>query len=166
MNNRFPTRRWCIINSGDVDAVNFGQVLENSAQTCRYSVDGTKTFVKYNVTEYPVSQGTDEEGNVLYGDSVDEAGNTYQFYYEQVGTDYYPLFSPEGDGSVVTGSGSMPVYGETPTGSGIAYAAGTVAGRPDIYPSALTVSGKTEFNHPEILGVLATEDWTNTGEMM
>ena len=23
----------------------------------------------------------------------------------------------------------------------------------------------TEFNHPEILGVLGTEDWTNTGIM-
>jgi len=162
MNNRFPTRRWCIINSGDVGAVNFGQVLENSAQTCRYSVDGTKTFVKYNITEYPVQQGQDDEGNATYGDSVDAAGNTYQFYYEQVGSDYYPLYSPAPD-SVITGSGIMPVYGETPTGSGIAYAAGAVVGRPDIYPSALTVSGKTEFNHPEILGVLATEDWTNTG---
>ena len=164
MNNRFPTRRWCIINSGDVSSVNFGQVLENSAQTCRYSVDGTKTFVKYNITEYPVSQGTDDDGNATYGDNVDAAGNTYNFYYEQVGTDYYPLYGTnEGGSDVITGSGSMPVYGETPTGSGIAYAAGTVAGRPDIYPSALTVSGKTEFNHPEILGVLATEDWTSTG---
>jgi len=162
MNNRFPTRRWCIINSGDVDAVNFGQVLENSAQTCRYSVDGSKTFVKYNITEYPVSQGTDISGNVLYGDNVDAAGNTYNLYYEQVGTDYYPLYSPE-DSSLVTGSGSMPVYGDTVTGSGIAYASGVVAGRPDAYSSALTVSGKTEFNHPEILGVLATEDWTSTG---
>ena len=165
MNNRFPNRRWCIINSGDVNAVNFGQVLENSAQTCRYSVDGSKTFVKYNITEYPVSQGTDISGNVLYGDNVDAAGNTYNLYYEQVGTDYYPLYSPE-DSSLVTGSGSMPVYGDTVTGSGIAYASGVVAGRPDAYSSALTVSGKTEFNHPEILGILGTEDWTNTGEMM
>ena len=165
MNNRFPNRRWCIINSGDVSSVNFGQVLENSAQTCRYSVDGTKTFVKYNVTEYPVSQGTDEEGNATYGDNVDAAGDTYNFYYEQVGTDYYPLYSLE-DSSLVTGSGSMPVYGDTVTGSGIAYASGVVAGRPDVYSSALTVSGKTEFNHPEILGILGTEDWTNTGEMM
>ena len=163
MNNRFPNRRWCIINSGDVSSVNFGQVLENSAQTCRYSIDGTKTFVKYNITEFPQPQGTDEEGNILYGDNVDAAGNTYNFYYEQVGTDYYPLYSPEGDGSTITGSGSMPRYGDTVTGSGIAYAAGTVVGRPDIYSSALTVSGKTEFNHPEILAVLATEDWTSTG---
>ena len=163
MNNRFPNRRWCIINSGDVSSVNFGQVLENSAQTCRYSVDGSKTFVKYNTTEFPQPHGTDEEGNILYGDNVDAAGNTYNLYYEQVGTDYYPLYSPEGDGSTITGSGSMPVYGDTATGSGIAYASGAIAGRPDIYSSALTVSGKTEFNHPEILGVLATEDWSSTG---
>ena len=164
MNNRFPNRRWCIINSGDVSSVNFGQVLENSAQTCRYSIDGTKTFVKYNITEFPQPQGTDEEGNILYGDNVDTAGNTYNFYYEQVGTDYYPLYSDQpGEGHVVTGSGSMPVYGDTVTGSGIAYASGAIAGRPDIYSSALTVSGKTEFNHPEILGVLATEDLTSTG---
>ena len=164
MNNRFPNRRWCIINSGDVSSVNFGQVLENSAQTCRYSIDGTKTFVKYNITEFPQPQGTDEEGNILYGDNVDAAGNTYNFYYEQVGTDYYPLYSDEqGQGHVVTGSGSMPIYGETPTGSGIAYASGAQVGRPDVYSSALTVSGKTEFNHPEILAVLATEDWTSTG---
>ena len=167
MNNRFPNRRWCIINSGDVDAVNFGQVLENSAQTCRYSVDGTKTFVKYNVTEYPVQQGLDDDGNATYGDNVDAAGNTYNFYYEQVGTDYYPLYGTnEGGSDVITGSGSMPVYGETATGSGIAYAAGVVVGRPDAYSGCLTVSGKTEFNHPEILGILGTEDWTNTGEMM
>jgi len=164
MNNRFPNRRWCIINSGDVDAVNFGQVLENSAQTCRYSVDGSKTFVKYNITEYPVQQGTDGDGNATYGDNVDAAGNTYNLYYEQVGTDYYPLYSPE-DSSLVTGSGSMPVYGDTVTGSGIAYASGVVAGRPDAYSSALTVSGKTEFNHPEILGILGTEDWSSTGIM-
>tara|TARA_Y100001963_G_scaffold113540_1_gene157259 strand:+ start:16 stop:516 length:501 start_codon:yes stop_codon:yes gene_type:complete len=164
MNNRFPNRRWCIINSGDVSSVNFGQVLESSAQTCRYSVDGSKTFVKYNITEYPVSHGTDDAGSVVYADNVDAAGNTYNMYYEQVGTDFYPLYSDQqGQGHVVTGSGSMPRYGDTPTGSGIAYASGAIAGRPDIYSSALTVSGKTEFNHPEILGILGTEDWTSTG---
>jgi hypothetical protein len=57
----------------------------------------------------------------------------------------------------------MPRYGDTPTGSGIAHASGAIVGRPDICSSALTVSGKTEFNHPEILGILNTEDWTSTG---
>ena len=164
MNNRFPNRRWCIINSGDATNVNYNQVLQNTAATLRYSIDGSKTFVKYNITEYPVIQGYDQSGNVQYGDNVDSAGNTYNMYYEQEKT-YYPLYSPEGDRSTVTGSGFhwTDVQPLNLTGSGIAYASGVTAGRPDIFSSALTVSGKTEFNHPEILGILGTEDWTQTG---
>ena len=52
---------------------------------------------------------------------------------------------------------------ENVTGSGILYESGVTVGRPDIFSSALTVSGKTEFNHPEILGILATEEWSSTG---
>ena len=164
MNSRFPNRRWCIINSGDATNVNYDQILENAATTLRYSIDGSKTFVKYSVTEYPVIQGYDQSGNVQYGDNVDSAGNTYNMYYEQEKS-YYPLYSPEGDGSTVTGSGFhwTDVQPLNLTGSGIAYASGVTVGRPDIFSSALTVSGKTEFNHPEILGILGTEDWTQTG---
>jgi hypothetical protein len=40
-------KTYCIINSSDVSSVDFDQVLETSTDTLRYSVDGTKTFVKY-----------------------------------------------------------------------------------------------------------------------
>lgn len=40
-------RTYCIINSDEVDSVDFNQVQETSADTLRYSVDGSKTFVKY-----------------------------------------------------------------------------------------------------------------------
>jgi hypothetical protein len=40
-------RTYCIINSSEVSGVDFDQVLQTSADTLRYSVDGTKTFVKY-----------------------------------------------------------------------------------------------------------------------
>jgi hypothetical protein len=40
-------RTYCIINSNEVSSVDFDQVQETSADTLRYSVDGTKTFVKY-----------------------------------------------------------------------------------------------------------------------
>ena len=43
MNNR----TYVIINSSDVSSVNFNEVVEDSADTLRYSVDGTKTFVKF-----------------------------------------------------------------------------------------------------------------------
>lgn len=163
MNNRFPNRRWCIINSGDATNVNYDQILENAATTLRYSVDGSKTFVKYNVTEYPVIKGYDDDGNVEYNNNVDSNGNTYNLYHEQV-REYYPLYGQNDGGSdVITGSGFHLVDTDNITGSGIAYTSGTVAGRPDIFSSAVTVSGKTEFNHPEILGILATEEWTQTG---
>ena len=43
----FDNRHYVIIPSSEVNQVNFSEVLETSAETCRYSVDGSKTFVKY-----------------------------------------------------------------------------------------------------------------------
>lgn len=40
-------RKYVILDASDVSSVNFDQVLETSADTLRYSVDGTKTFVKF-----------------------------------------------------------------------------------------------------------------------
>jgi len=40
-------KTYCIINSSEVVNVDFDQVVETSADTLRYSLDGTKTFVKY-----------------------------------------------------------------------------------------------------------------------
>ena len=49
MSGRFANRRWCIITVAEIDSlpVDFSQVLESNANTLRKSVDGTKTFVKY-----------------------------------------------------------------------------------------------------------------------
>jgi hypothetical protein len=46
----FPNRRWLIIDATMVPQINWNQILESSPQGLRYSVDGTKTFVKYEVT--------------------------------------------------------------------------------------------------------------------
>ncbi len=40
-------RTYVIINSSDVSSVDFSKVSETSADTLRYSLDGTKTFVKF-----------------------------------------------------------------------------------------------------------------------
>ena len=40
-------KTYCIIDSSEVSSVNFDQVAETSANTLRYSLDGTQTFVKY-----------------------------------------------------------------------------------------------------------------------
>ena len=42
------SRKYVIINTDEVGSVNFSQVDETSADTVRYNVDGTKTFVKFD----------------------------------------------------------------------------------------------------------------------
>ena len=42
------SRKYVIINADEVDSVNFSQVDETSADTVRYSLDGTQTFVKFD----------------------------------------------------------------------------------------------------------------------
>jgi hypothetical protein len=41
------SKTYCIINSTDVSSVDFDQVFETSAETLRFSVDDSQTFVKY-----------------------------------------------------------------------------------------------------------------------
>jgi hypothetical protein len=47
----FPNRRWLIIPTTATGSIDFNQVLESSLESLRLSVDGTKTFVKYEINE-------------------------------------------------------------------------------------------------------------------
>ena len=47
MSDLYADRRWVFLNSGDVASIDFNQVMQTSAETLRYCLDGTKTFVKY-----------------------------------------------------------------------------------------------------------------------
>ena len=46
-------RTYVIIDASEVANVDFDQVAETSANTLRYSVDGSKTFVKFEGDETP-----------------------------------------------------------------------------------------------------------------
>jgi len=66
--SRFPNRRWLVIPATQVENVDFNQVLEAGPDSLRYSVDGTQTFVKYEVqvveetyTETFIDPETNEE---------------------------------------------------------------------------------------------------------
>lgn len=41
------SRQYVIITADEVSSVDFNQVLETSADTLRYNIAGTKTFVKF-----------------------------------------------------------------------------------------------------------------------
>ena len=53
-------RTYCIIDSSEVSSVNFDQVAETSADTLRYSIDGSKTFVKYEGSQPSFLSGKQE----------------------------------------------------------------------------------------------------------
>ena len=43
----FHNRRWIFLDSDNLSGVDFNQVLETSADTLRYNLAGTQTFVKF-----------------------------------------------------------------------------------------------------------------------
>ena len=108
--SRFPNRRWLVIPATEVENVDFNQVLESSADSLRYNVAGTETFVKYEV-------------------------NVVEETYTETHTD------PETEEEVTT-TVEAGVYG-----------------RPSIYSDSFT-----EYNHADILALLATEAWTAPAE--
>jgi len=108
--SRFPNRRWLVIPADQVANVDFNQVLESSADSLRYSIDGTQTFVKYEV-------------NV-----VEE---TYTQTFLNLETNEEESYTVEAG----------------------------VYGRPSIYNGTYP-----EYNHQEVLELLATEAWTTPRE--
>jgi len=49
MANPFENRRWLVIPSTIVESINFDQVHELNESSLRYSLDGSQTFVKYDI---------------------------------------------------------------------------------------------------------------------
>lgn len=108
--SRFPNRRWLVIPVTEVENVDFNQVLESSADSLRYSIDGSQTFVKYEVRV------------------VEE---TYTETYTDAETNEEVSYTVEAG----------------------------VYGRPSIYSDLYQ-----EYNHEEILALLATDAWTAPAE--
>jgi hypothetical protein len=51
MEQDYENRRFVIFNTTELSLIDFNQVYETSAETVRKSVDGTKTFVKYDIPQ-------------------------------------------------------------------------------------------------------------------
>ena len=45
---KIMAEKYVIINASEVSSVNFSQVIETSADTLRYSLDDSQTFVKFD----------------------------------------------------------------------------------------------------------------------
>jgi hypothetical protein len=64
----YENREFMIFNVSELPQIDFTQVLETSIDTVRKSVDGTKTFVKWDGTIIPssVDSLTTKEGPYTY----------------------------------------------------------------------------------------------------
>lgn len=74
----FETRQFMIFNASEVNLVDFSEVMETSAETLRFSVDKTKTFVKWDGSEIPTSIGslTTKEGPYTYSEILEILGGS------------------------------------------------------------------------------------------
>ena len=67
MSHIYEHRNFMIFNISELDTIDFTQVLETSRDTVRRSVDGTRTFVKWNDdTPSSVAALTTKEGPYNY----------------------------------------------------------------------------------------------------
>jgi len=67
MSHIYEHRNFMIFNVSELDTIDFTQVLETSRDTVRRSVDGTRTFVKWNDdTPSSVEALTTKEGPYNY----------------------------------------------------------------------------------------------------
>ncbi len=73
----YENRRYLIIPSSIKHQINFNEVLETSIDTLRLSIDGTKTFVKYQLPNRPSIYS--EEYEELTHDEILEVLNTEEW---------------------------------------------------------------------------------------
>lgn len=69
----YDNRNFVIFSTSEIDQVNFSEVLETSPDTVRTSVDGTKTFVKWDGETIPpsIEALTTVEGYYTYEEIMD-----------------------------------------------------------------------------------------------
>lgn len=104
--SRFENRRWLVLPIEKIDDIDFNQVHQSNKESLRKSIDGKKTFVKYEVLDVK----EDFETKYIDADTKEEKSYTTK----------------------------KGVYG-----------------RPDVYSTDYT-----EYNHTDILALLATDEWT------
>mgnify|MGYP000500097000 FL=1 len=87
---RFENRRWLVIPTSVTSDIDFNQVHEANADSLRTSVDGTQTFVKYEVvvvdedtTETFIDAETNEEVTVTTEAGVYGRPNVYSTEYTE-----------------------------------------------------------------------------------
>ena len=69
----YENREFMIFNVSEIGNINFNEVLETSIDTVRKSIDGTKTFVKWEGVQIPQSVDSliTKEGPYTYSEILE-----------------------------------------------------------------------------------------------
>ena len=68
----YESRQFMILNTSEISSIRFDDVLETSASTLRRSVDGSKTFIKWDgAMPSWVNDLTTKEGPYTYTQIID-----------------------------------------------------------------------------------------------
>ncbi len=68
----YENRQFMILNTSEISSIRFDDVLESNASTLRRSVDGSKTFIKWDGTMPSwVNDLTTKEGPYTYTQIID-----------------------------------------------------------------------------------------------
>jgi len=71
MSNPYSDREFMIFSVSELNEINFDEVLETSANTVRKSINGLKTFVKWNgTTPESVNNLNTKEGPYTYDEML------------------------------------------------------------------------------------------------
>ena len=99
----YDNRRYLIIPTSITGSVDFNQVHETSAQTLRLSIDGTQTFVKYEVTEVTASY-TESYPDTETGEMIETTIEAGVYGRPSIYSEEYPEYTHSEILSILTGS--------------------------------------------------------------
>ena len=82
----YENRQFMIFSTIEIEKIDFLQVCETSKQTLRFSIDGTKTFVKWDGNNIPssVDSLTTKEGPYTYTEIIDILNGPEWTSYEMI----------------------------------------------------------------------------------
>ena len=99
----FANRRWLIIPTTTTGSIDFNQVLESSPESLRLSVDGTKTFIKYEINEVLEDQTYTFE-NPETGEEITSTTLAGVYGRPSIYSEDYPEYTHTEILSILTGS--------------------------------------------------------------
>jgi len=99
----YDNRRYLIIPTSITGSVDFNQVHETSAETLRLSVDGTQTFIKYEVTEVTASY-TESYPDTETGEMIETTIEAGVYGRPSIYSEDYPEYTHSEILSILTGS--------------------------------------------------------------